>query len=173
MTAAKSNPKAKGSKRGDNYTQEQLDEIRKCAKAQLKLDKEKNEQQSDWRETHKGITGRLKSAGVSRQAFDQPYKNFKREQEADEPEEAKKTNTVYIAEQLTCYQALSPDGERNWKSIFTEAEKINAARAKAAEEATDSGERGGNDDDKSGGDESPSKPGTSGGPTVAESTARH
>ena len=128
-------------KPGDSYSDEERKEIAAIAKAQLKLDRDRQTAAQEFKDRHKKLTARLKAANVSRQAFAQPYQNYRRVQEADDIKEeltAKQDNRVYLAEEKLCYEALGLVEPSGWNKVFEEADKINIARAKEAAKAAKS-----------------------------------
>ena len=122
---------------GNTDPEVDMDEVRKVAKQQLALDREMAEVQAGWREKRKRLTTRLREINMSRQAFQQPYENFVREQNADTPEQerrAKEDNILHMAKQKLAYEALAKE-PLNWNKLFVEADKINKIRTKNAEKA--------------------------------------
>ncbi len=147
MAKAKKKKAVHGARGHNSADADVTAEILKVAKAQRSLDNERRKANADFRERHKKLTDRLRDIDISRQAFAQPFANYMRIADAENDEDAKKAkedNTIYLAEQRRCYDALSVGESLDWIDLVQDADEIRKLREEeeraAAEEAAEAGE---------------------------------
>lgn len=121
---------------------EDMDELRKIAKAQRTLDKEMESTRKDWTERKRNLTARLEKVGKTREQFKEPYDHFCKIADAKDDAEARKAKEdrkVFLAQQRVIYDALGQGDSIDWVDLIQDADEIRALREeeeqKAAEEA--------------------------------------
>lgn len=125
------------------------EELRKVAKAQRTLNKEKKDVQKDWREREKNLTERLEKIGFTRDQFKAPFKRFCDLADAKDDAEAKtvkEEHRIFLAQQRRAFDALGQGDTIDWVDLIQDADEIRKLREeeeqRAAEEAAAQGEDG-------------------------------
>lgn len=143
---AKAKAKANGSRspligHNSDHAAEQ-EEMRKIAKAQRTLDKEKTSVKKDWRDREKGLTERLEKIGYTRDQFKAPYKRYCEIADCkndDEAQSVRQAHRIFLAQQRKAFDALGHGDTIDWVDLIQDADEIRklqeAQEAQAAAEA--------------------------------------
>lgn len=125
------------------------DELRKIAKAQRTLNKEKKDVKKDWRDREKGLTERLEKIGFTRDQFKAPFERFCDLADAKDDVEAetiKQEHRIFLAQQRKAFDALGHGDTIDWVDLIQDADEIRKMREeeeqRAAEEAAAQGDDG-------------------------------
>ena len=134
---------------GHNSEQAAIDdELRKVAKAQRSLDKEKADIKKGWRDKEKARTERLEKIGYTRAQFKEPFTRFCAIADAKddaEVETIRQEHIIFLAQQRKAFDALGHGQQLDWVSMVQDADEIRKLREEEERAAAEAAAAGGED----------------------------